>query len=118
MGHMSKTLQNAVILKERVSDQIKSILKQSILDGEFKPGDKFPPEIEIAEKLQVSKVSIREALRELETEGLVKKNGGLLVEILLPNQVLKKRQKKTLNIIDCSSSISRKKMVKKLKKLW
>ncbi len=76
MNPMSKTLQNAVIHKGRVSDQIKSILKQSILDGEFKPGEKFPPEIEIADKLQVSKVSIREALREMETEGLVRKKRG------------------------------------------
>lgn len=73
---MTQTLQNAVIHKERISDQIKSILKQSILDGEFKPGEKFPPEVEIAQKLKVSKVSIREALREMETEGLIKKKRG------------------------------------------
>ena len=75
---MTKTLQNAVIRKERISDQIKSILKQSILDGDFKPGEKFPPEAKIAERLKVSKVSAREALRELETEGLIKKKRGAL----------------------------------------
>ena len=75
---MTQTLHNAVIHKERISDQIKSILKQSILDGEFKPGEKFPPEVEIAQKLNVSKVSIREALREMETEGLVRKKRGAL----------------------------------------
>ena len=74
---MTKTLKNAVIRKERISDQVKCILMQSILDGEFKPGDKFPPEAEIAEKLKVSKVSAREALREMETEGLVKKKRGV-----------------------------------------
>ncbi|MBC8440989.1 MAG: FadR family transcriptional regulator [Deltaproteobacteria bacterium] len=73
---MTQTLHNAVIRKERISDQIKSILKQSILDGEFKPGEKFPPEVEIAQKLKVSKVSAREALREMEAEGLIKKKRG------------------------------------------
>lgn len=73
---MTKTLHNAVIHKERISDQIRSILKQSILNGEFKPGEKFPPEVELAEKLKVSKVSIREALREMEAEGLIKKKRG------------------------------------------
>lgn len=75
---MPQTLQNAVISKERISDQVKSILKQSILDGEFKPGEKFPPEVEIAQKLKVSKVSAREALREMEAEGLIKKKRGAL----------------------------------------
>ncbi|MCF8126441.1 MAG: GntR family transcriptional regulator, partial [Desulfotignum sp.] len=51
---MLHTLQDAVIRKERVSDQIKTILKQAILDGHFKPGDKFPPELEIAAKYRVS----------------------------------------------------------------
>lgn len=76
MNFMTKTLHNAVIHKERISDQIRSILKQSILNGEFKPGEKFPPEVELAEKLKVSKVSIREALREMEAEGLIKKKRG------------------------------------------
>ena len=40
---MSELLQEAVIRKERVSDQIRTVLKQAILDGHFKPGDKFPP---------------------------------------------------------------------------
>ena len=70
---MTQTFHNSVIRKERISDQVKSILKQSILNGEFKPGEKFPPEVEIAQKLKVSKVSAREALREMEAEGLIKK---------------------------------------------
>jgi GntR family transcriptional regulator, transcriptional repressor for pyruvate dehydrogenase complex len=74
---MLHTLQDAVIRKERVSDQIKSILKQAILNGQFKPGDKFPPEVEIARKYQVSKASAREALREMESEGLIQKKRGV-----------------------------------------
>lgn len=74
---MENALQAGIIRKERISDQIKSILKQAILDGHFKPGDKFPPEVEIAQKYNVSKVSAREALRELETEGLIQKKRGI-----------------------------------------
>jgi len=74
---MIKTLKDTIIRKERISDQIKTILKQSILDGQFKPGDKFPPEIEIAQQYKVSKVSAREALREMETEGLILKKRGI-----------------------------------------
>lgn len=74
---MGNTLQDGTIHKERISDQIKTILKQSILDGHFKLGDKFPPEVEIALKYKVSKVSAREALREMETEGLIQKKRGI-----------------------------------------
>ena len=74
---MTGTLKKATIRKERISDQLKSILKQSILEGRLKPGDKFPPEVEIASLYKVSKVSAREALRELETEGLIHKKRGV-----------------------------------------
>lgn len=63
--------------KKRVSDTIKSELKQAVLDGVYKPGDKLPPEIEIASHYGVSKVSAREALRELESEGLIIKKRGI-----------------------------------------
>ncbi|MDT8379125.1 MAG: FCD domain-containing protein [Desulfotignum sp.] len=74
---MPELLQDAVIRKERVSDQIRTVLKQAILDGYFKPGDKFPPEVEIAAKYRVSKASAREALREMEAEGLIQKKRGV-----------------------------------------
>ncbi|MCG8638933.1 MAG: FadR family transcriptional regulator [Desulfobacterales bacterium] len=74
---MRNGLKNTVIKKERVSDQIKTVLKNAILDGHFKPGDKFPPEAEIAQQYKVSKVSAREALREMESEGLIRKKRGI-----------------------------------------
>ncbi|PIE72893.1 MAG: hypothetical protein CSA20_05330 [Deltaproteobacteria bacterium] len=66
-----------VTLKSRKSDQIKEMIKQEILDGRYRAGDKLPPEAEIAEQLHVSKVSAREALRGLETEGLIEKRRGI-----------------------------------------
>lgn len=69
---------DVVVNRSRVSDQIKDALKNAILNGEFKPGDKLPREDQIAETFKVSKVSIREALRQLETEGIVEKRRGML----------------------------------------
>lgn len=62
----------------RVSDRIKDNLKKTILRGEFKPGDKLPREDQIAESFKVSKVSVREALRDLEGEGIIEKRRGAL----------------------------------------
>jgi GntR family transcriptional repressor for pyruvate dehydrogenase complex len=70
-------LKDVVLNRTKVTDQITDVLKQAILSGEYKPGDKFPREDEIAEKFKVSKVSVREALRNLEMEGLVEKRRGI-----------------------------------------
>jgi DNA-binding FadR family transcriptional regulator len=61
----------------RVSQEIISQLKQSILLGHFKPGDKLPAERDLAEEFRVSRVAIREALRALENAGfLVTRQGA------------------------------------------
>jgi DNA-binding FadR family transcriptional regulator len=74
---MPNPFKNIVLRQERLSDQVKHHLKQAILDGNFKPGDRLPPEDQIAENFQVSKVTAREALREMETEGLIEKRRGI-----------------------------------------
>jgi GntR family transcriptional repressor for pyruvate dehydrogenase complex len=55
----------------RVSEEIAAQLKQSILLGHFKPGDKLPAERDLAEEFRVSRVAIREALRALENAGFL-----------------------------------------------
>src|SRR5206468_8120079 len=46
-------------------------VKQLIAEGRFKSGDRLPPERELAEKFVVSRTSVREALRALESLGLI-----------------------------------------------
>jgi DNA-binding FadR family transcriptional regulator len=55
----------------RVSEEVAEQLKQSILSSHFKPGEKLPPERNLAEEFQVSRVAIREALRKLEHAGFI-----------------------------------------------
>lgn len=57
---------------EQVVDQIKSM----IIDGTLKKGDKLPTERDLAEQLQISRASIREAIRALEVIGLVESKQG------------------------------------------
>lgn len=51
-------------------DVVFNTLRQAILRGELKPGERLT-EIQLANKLGVSRTPIREALRKLELEGLV-----------------------------------------------
>ena len=52
-------------------DVVFNTLRQAILTGELKPGERLM-EIHLANKLGVSRTPIREAIRKLELEGLVK----------------------------------------------
>ena len=62
--------------KNHVSDQIADHIKQAISNDELIHGDKLPPETELANQFNVSKVSIREALLKLQGQGLIEKRRG------------------------------------------
>jgi GntR family transcriptional repressor for pyruvate dehydrogenase complex len=65
------------VKRERVSDQVAEQLHELIRQGVLKPKQKIPGEIELAARFSTSRASIREALRTLETMGLVEiKNGS------------------------------------------
>ncbi len=59
-------------LYESVIEQIMNLIK----NNKLKPGDKLPPERELAEKLSISRGSLREAFRVLESRGLIKSKPG------------------------------------------
>lgn len=59
-------------LYEKVAQQIQGLIR----DGLLKPGDKLPPERELAETFQVSRSSLRDAIRTLEVMGLVEPRQG------------------------------------------
>ncbi|MEJ2098572.1 MAG: GntR family transcriptional regulator [Desulfobacterales bacterium] len=66
------------IKSPRTFEEVSNRIKKLIFDGVFKPGDKLPPEIEIAQQFNVGRQSIREALRILELSGFItiQKGGG------------------------------------------
>ncbi|MEX0731692.1 MAG: GntR family transcriptional regulator [Aquisalimonadaceae bacterium] len=51
--------------------QIKETLRQRILDGTYLPHDRLPSESELMRAFGVSRITIRQALRDLHNEGLV-----------------------------------------------
>jgi GntR family transcriptional regulator, transcriptional repressor for pyruvate dehydrogenase complex len=58
----------------KLSDGIANQIKDLIKTGELQPGDKLPPERNLAASLGVGRSSLREAINILETMGFVEKN--------------------------------------------
>lgn len=58
------------------SDGIAVDLERMILDGVLKPGDRIPPERELAAAVSASRSSVRDALRDLEMRGLIDRKPG------------------------------------------
>jgi GntR family transcriptional regulator len=50
--------------------QLKEILKNRILEGYYKPKQQMPSENDLISSFQVSRITVRQALRELQSEGL------------------------------------------------
>lgn len=64
------------IEKQRVAEEIVEQLRSLILTGAYAPGDKLPPERQLAAELGVNRASLREALKKLEHLGLVRIRQG------------------------------------------
>jgi GntR family transcriptional repressor for pyruvate dehydrogenase complex len=62
--------------KAKVTDQVFAQIKNSLMRGELKPGDKMPGVAELAEKMGVGISSIREATKMLEILGVVEARQG------------------------------------------
>ncbi|QBE49295.1 FadR/GntR family transcriptional regulator [Leucobacter triazinivorans] len=82
-----------------VPDRLSVDLERLILEGKLAPGEKVPPERELAEYFGVSRPSIRDALRELENRGLVDRKPGRGTIVLAPGERAKVPEN-TLGIVD------------------
>ncbi|WP_127960086.1 FCD domain-containing protein [Serratia microhaemolytica] len=80
-------MNSAMSQPKRLYQQIACSLQQRILKGEFKLGDRLPPERDIAEEMRVSRSVVREAIIMLEIRGLVEVRKGSGVYLIgIPHQ--------------------------------
>jgi GntR family transcriptional regulator, N-acetylglucosamine utilization regulator len=56
--------------------QLKLLILRQIEAGKWKPGDQLPTEDELAGRFQVSKITVRHALRELSGQGYIRREQG------------------------------------------
>ncbi|SRR5690554_4596019 len=64
------------IKRTSLSDEVADRLREKILRGKYSPGDKLPTETELMEMFQVSRSTLREAIRVLANAGWIRVQQG------------------------------------------
>lgn len=83
-------IEPGAIRRVRLYEEVASRIQRLISEGRLKPGDKLPPERELAEAFGVSRGSVRDAIRVLELIGLVepRQGDGTIVRDLSPDSLV------------------------------
>jgi GntR family transcriptional repressor for pyruvate dehydrogenase complex len=77
--------------RQNLSDFVANELKNKIMFGEYKPGDQLPNEFDIAKEYDVSRFTIREAIKKISTTGIIKieRGRGTYVNKVSPSSFMK-----------------------------
>jgi GntR family transcriptional regulator, transcriptional repressor for pyruvate dehydrogenase complex len=62
---------SSIIKRQNIYQQLVEHLQQYIIDNALRPGDRLPTEAELADRFRVSRQSVREAVKVLESVGVV-----------------------------------------------
>jgi GntR family transcriptional repressor for pyruvate dehydrogenase complex len=65
-----------VLERSRLSDTIYAALQDDIVGGKYSVGDRLPPENQLAQHFSVSRPVVREALRRLQSDGIIVSRQG------------------------------------------
>jgi DNA-binding FadR family transcriptional regulator len=76
---------------ERLSEKVALQLKKAIAESVFKVGDRLPSERDLARQMGVSRPSVREAIQQLELQGILETvhGGGSIVRNLAEQEIQK-----------------------------
>src|SRR6476619_2431599 len=72
--------------RERLADRVASELKRLVIKGAYPPGERLPAIRELAETLGVTHLTVREALAQLETAGLIRTRHGSGTYVVDPQE--------------------------------
>ena len=64
-------------VRRTLVDATAETIRDAIQSGTYAPGSQLPPELELSSALEVSRTTIREALRLLEEQGFIERRRGL-----------------------------------------
>ncbi|MCD7059812.1 FadR/GntR family transcriptional regulator [Pelagibacterium xiamenense] len=79
-------------IRRKRTDEIVDAIKTTIIEHGLQPGDRLPQERELMEQYQASKGTIREALKALEVQGLIRTRtgpgGGAFIESMSESRAM------------------------------
>eukprot|EP00873_Tetraselmis_striata_P030282 jgi/Tetstr1/450546/TSEL_037582.t1 len=79
-------------LRRKRTDEIVDAIKKTIIEHGLQPGDRLPQERELMEQYAASKGTIREALKSLEVQGLIRTRtgpgGGAFIDTMSENRAM------------------------------
>ena len=84
MDNKSESLYNALPRRPKLSDLVVEQIEESISSGKLQPGERLPPERELAEQFKVSRTAIRESIRSLTAKGLLEVRAGSGAYVSVP----------------------------------
>lgn len=67
---------NVLLVSERLSDQLATLLARQVNSGSLKPGDRLPTEAQLSSRHGVSRTVVREAVHQLRSRGLLYSRQG------------------------------------------
>ena len=83
---MNTVTTSQVLLYQPLYEQIKRMLTQSLIDGEWKAGEMIPSEMELASRFQVSQGTVRKAIDELVSESILMRRQGKGTYVMTHNE--------------------------------
>ena len=98
--------------------QLMDIITQQIKNGTYKPGEKIPPEPELADLYHVSRITVRRTVEELCTQGyLIKYQGYIDRERMIADKIhrleaIRIKGKFDYNSLNSLSTEARQKLIK------
>lgn len=82
-------------------EQVSAEIEAQILDGVLQPGEQLPGELELATLFGVNRSTVREGIRRLESEGLVRRSSPRRLVVSLPRAAdLATRQTRALRLME------------------
>jgi GntR family transcriptional repressor for pyruvate dehydrogenase complex len=99
---------------KKISEEAFEQIKDAILKGDLKPGEKLPTERQMMQQMGVSRVPVREALKLLENMGFIEtvQGGGSYVRSLVSdrvrdplNRIMKENVEKILDLMEVRKHI-------------
>ncbi len=113
-------MKDRLLKNKTLREEVVDFLRLKILRGDIKPGERVV-ESEVANYFNISRGPVREAVRQLEQEGLLayKRNKGCLVKVLSPDEAweiyLLRSSLESLSVKVCNGKIG-KEYIRRMKK--